>query len=801
MKKIIAATLMSFFSVSSHAQDSLYTLTGTISDKNNKLIESGYAIVLRPNDKSIIKGAFFMDGKYRLEGLSGDSLILKLSSVGYTDLSKKIKRNKADTLFNVGNTVLANTNLLKEITVSARIPLFENDGEKMKINVANTNLGSGGTAMDVLRKSPGIMVTGNEKVSIFGKGEPLIYIDGQRIASPEILKNLPASEIQSIEVIRNPPAKYDAAGNAVINIVTKRSNLQGYNGSVMQNYMYGRNLMLNNKLQFNLTKGKWSLNTSYGFNTGKDWELAQYTRKFKQNDTLITMDNTVYELEHCLGGHNYRLGLSFRPDSSRSISINYRGGYERTNYHINNTNAIHKGDIKQTALTTISKQDYLEMNRNAGLSYTKTYDTLGSELFFGGNYANFISENRDAIGQKVLTQVNLVDQQKRTHGYSNIKLLTANADLKHLFNRRWTLEAGIKESYVTKTGRIQFDNLSGGDVWIPDPYYVNGFDFTENILAAYTELRYKKGKFYGRVGLRSEHTRSEGFSKVLDAKVFDRDYLNFFPSAFVGYDLPHDITLALNYSTRLRRPQYDVLNPFVEYIDSVSSERGNPYLLPCYYTSFEANLIVDEDVNLLTLGYIHNKDAMTDVIEKLNDGSNGFVQTVKNIDYNQGYFVGTTLPWEEEWFTTANYFGYYLTTFSYRQGDQLVKNFGPMFYMYLYGELRLRKLFTLEVNYEYYGSGVEGIMKFKPFSMLNMSIKRSFFNNTFSCMFSANDLLRSYREWGNSLVPGYDLSYNLRYNTNTYSLQLTWNFGKLRSSNKSHRSTNQEEFERIKTEK
>jgi hypothetical protein len=780
------------------AQDSLFTLTGTISDKNNKAIESGYAIALHPGDSSIIKGAFFMEGKYRLESLSGDSLILKLSSVGYTELLKKIKRSKVDTLLNAGNTVLATANLLNEITVGAKTPLFESDGEKMKINVASTNLGSGGTAIDVLRKSPGITVTGNNKVSIIGKGEPIIYIDGQRLTSPEVLKNLPASEIRSIEVIRNPSARYDAAGSAVINIITKKANLQGYNGSLMQNYIVGRNLYLANQLQFNASKGKWSLNSSYGFNIGKSWESNGFARKFKEQDSTITMDNAIYELEHILGMHNYRLGINYRPDSLSSIGINYNGSYNPTNYLIDNTNDIYLEGERQTGLSTHSKQEYVMINHNAGLSYTRKYDTLGSELFAGVNYGNFIMNNQDAIRQNVATTAETVDQQKRSRGYSNIKLLTANLDVKQLFNRRWSLEAGIKESQVDKTGGVQLDNLSGGADWIPDSSYVNGFNFKENILAGYTELRYKKGKFNGRVGLRAEHTQSDGFSKVLQAKVFSRNYTNLFPSAFVGYDFKKDLSAGITYSSRIRRPDYEALDPFIEYIDSVSSARGNPFLLPDYTTSLEASLIVEEEVNLLTLGYRRTNGAITDVVERLNDGSNGFVMTSRNIDYSESYSIGTTLPWEEEWFTVANYFGVFWNTFTYRQSGEVVQNYRPMFYGYLYGELRLRKLFTLEANYEFCGKGVDGIFEFNPFSMLNISIKKNFFNDKLTCMFSANDILRGYREWGKSRVPGYDVSYDLLYNTHNYSLQLTWNFGRLRSAEKSERSTNREEYERIK---
>lgn len=799
MKKLTAVIAMSIFLLKCYSQDSLYTITGAISDKNNKLIESGYAIALHPKDSSIIKGTFFMEGKFRLQEIGIDSVILKLSSIGYTDFLKKIKRSGKDTLLNAGNILLGNTGLLKEVTVSAKIPLFENDGEKVKINVANSNLGSGGTAMDVLRKSPGIMVTGNNKVSIIGKGEPLIYIDGQRISSIEILKNLPANEIQSIEVIRHPSAKYDAAGSAVINIITKKASLQGYNGSVMQNYIYGKNLYLLNEVQLNVSKGKWSGNSSYGFNEGKTWDSNKYTRKFSENDSTISMDNSVYQLQHCVGRHVYHAGVTCRPDSINTIGISYHGFSEVTDFDVDNTNSIYKESLKQADLATRSKQRYSGIYNNATAMFTRKSDTLGSELSANVNGGNLIIRSNSGINQNVTTQSSIADQQKRNIGYNRVDFLSANADLKKVFNRRWSFETGFKETYANKTGGTQFENLSG-NTWVPDSDYVTGFNLKENVVAAYAELRYKKGKFNSRAGLRSEQTYNLGFSKILNTEVFHRNYINLFPSAFVSYDLPHDLKAGITYSSRIRRPGYEALDPFVDYVDSLSSERGNPFLLPDYTTSLEASLIVDDEISLLTFGYSRTNGAITDVVEKVNDGSNSFVMTVKNIDYKESYSIGVTLPWEEEWFTTANSVVFFWNTFSYRQSGQVVQNFSPMLYVYLYGELRLRKLFSLEAEYEYYSPGADGIFNFNAFSMLSMSIKKSFFNNKLTCMFSANDLLRGYREWGKSRVPGYDISYYSLYNTHNFSLQLTWSFGKLKSKEK-ERPENEEETHRIKMQK
>ena len=215
-----------------------YVITGKIIDTENKLIEIGNVILLNPKDSSIIKGELFMSGQFRISSISDDEILLKITSVGYQDNLQLFKRTNTDTLVDIGIITLKINNNLKQVEVISKLPLFERDGEKVKVNVENSVLSSAGTVLDVLKKSPTVMIDNSDNVSIFGKGNAVIYIDGQQIASNDILKTISSTEIKEIEIIANPSAKYDAAGKAVINISTKKNNLEGYNGNIIQNTLY-----------------------------------------------------------------------------------------------------------------------------------------------------------------------------------------------------------------------------------------------------------------------------------------------------------------------------------------------------------------------------------------------------------------------------------------------------------------------------------------------------------------------------------------------------------------------------------
>ena len=782
------------------AQNSFYSLHGKAIDKNKKAIESGNVIALNPKDLSIIKGDFFIEGLYKLDHLTDSFILLKIMAPGFNPSFKIVLHLNEDSL-NIEDIQLMQGKNLGEVEIVARIPLFENDGEKIKVNVEGTNLGAGGTVIDVLRRSPGIIVTGGENVSIFGKGAPIIYIDGQLIASNDILKALPAADVKSIEIIRNPSARYDAAGRAVINIITKKANLEGYNGSLIQNLNYAKYFVSYTGLRFNAKKGNWSSGISYGNSLGKDWDSDLYERTFKTNDTTqIHMNNFIYNTNENKNTHYYRINAEYAIDSLSTISSAYNGFYNQLEELSDNANTISQNSVELSILKTKTVNVPVRLNHNANLNYFRKLDTLGSEFFIGTQFGNFVSGTTARITQDVIQGNTILKQEKRNRNTSDIKIYAAQTDLTKYFDKKWKLDVGLKESYVTKGGEVNFENFSNND-WVQDPAYYSGFDFNENIAAAYSELRFKNKKFNARIGARVENTATEGFSKNLDSQVVKRNYTNFFPSAFIGYDFTKEINLGITYSSRINRPTYNDMNPFINYIDSLSTFRGNPYLLPEFTTSLEGSLTYDKQVTLLTFGYNRTNGAMNMVIDKLEDGSNAFTATTKNLDYSESYSIGTTLPYENKWTTFATYFGYFWNTFTYKQSGVAVTNSKPMYYIYLYNEYRIKKSLAIEIEGEYTGSGVDGIFTFNPFYYLNIAVKKKFLNDKLSVRLIASDILSSYKEWGGSNVPGYDVKYLSRENTHSYGIMINYNFGKMKQQQLKNKTVNQEEYNRIKMDK
>ena len=800
MTKLKFLTLLVCFSFQfSLAQN--FSIQGTVTDANQQPIELGNIILLSVKDSSIIKGDVFLSGQFKITGISESTTLLKITSLGFEDYFQSINKNETDTLIDIGVVQLKTNTNLKEVEVVSKLPLFERDGERVKVNVENSVLSNAGTILDVLKKSPTVMIDNNDNVSVFGKGNAIIYLDGQLIASADILKTISSTEIKEIEIISNPSAKYDASGKAVINIITKKNNLEGYNGNLIHNTLYGKNLFTYSGLRFNYKRKKWSTFISYGFPHGKDWSSDEYFRSIKSNDSTFTvMKNKIETINNQTNSNNYRAGITYHIDSAKSISIQYNGFYSQNKNKISNINDIYKNDIPELAIQTNTTQKPLTINNTANINFTKKLDSLDSEFSATAQYGNFISKSLDDITQQLSTGIYPNIQMKRSTGLNNIQIFTGQMDLNKSFNKKWKLETGLKDSYITNNSKINFENYSSSGEWISDTSYVNGFNYNENILAGYTQLRYSKNKVNARIGLRAEYTKSEGFSKTTNTQVINREYVNLFPSAYFGYDFTKDLNTSITYSSRINRPSFQDMDPFINYIDSLSSFRGNPYLLPAYTHSVEASLIYMKEASL-TFSYSRTNGAMNLVVDKLNDGSDAFIATTKNLNFSETYSAGITIPYELSWWTTYNYFGYLVNSFSYNSGGSVINNTKPMFYMYLYDEFRVKKFFSLEVTFEYTSAGVDGIFTFEPFYNLSANIKKTFFKDKLTLRVIANDILTTAYNRGSSNVEGYDVNYISREQTHYFVLALNYRFGKLKANDYRDKTVNQEEYDRIKMKK
>jgi hypothetical protein len=776
----------------STAAFSQYKIEGKVIDENDSLVPFSNVIILNPADSSIVKGEISQEGSFSIENISLDKGLIKVSALGFEVYFKEFDRPSGESL-NLGSIQIQTTEI-KGVEIVATRPIFVSKGDRIVVDVENSALSDQGSAFDVLRSSPKILIGSNDNITVIGKGSPMIYIDNQPVNSIEILKSLPSSEIKSIEIIENPSAKYDAAGAAVILINTKKQNLNGYQIRLLNNTKIGRKVTNYTGINADYKKGKFGIQGFYGFFFGNNWSVNNIDREvYAPTDTTV-MDNDVQNVKSYPGIHSYKLSLFYNPDSVSNINFKYNGHYKTINSSVDNVNILSNTITGQQRIYSNTKGNNVNFGNTFQLNYSRDLDTNGSLIYSGLQYSQYNGKNKDSISENNDYQY----PNRLNLNNSNINFASAKIDYEKKWAKNWGLDVGAKYTYVFNKGESQFGETDPIGNWIGGtPSLDADFNYNEHILAGYIEGSKLWKKVFMRIGVRSEWTRTKGNSSQYNLAIADTGYINFFPSFLLTWDMAKNWKLNLNYNRRINRPSFQDMTPYVDYVDSLSAFIGNPYLTPSYAHEAEFS-IVFRDFASIEVGYTYEENAITLFVEK-DPNSNAFIAQERNIDYQQSLSVGLNLPYQLKWWTTYNGFGMNYNMSQIKLENSFYAPKKPMFYVYLYNKLAIPKTFDLEITYVYHSSGVEGIFEFFPSHNLSVSISRKFLDNKLNIRLSGNDLLRLQNQGGNSRLEGYNVRYQEFWDSFNMRISISYTFGKLQKKGDNFKSKfGNDEKDRIK---
>ena len=772
-----------------------YIVKGEIVDEKGKAVDAGNVILLDASDSALVTGNMFMEGKFEIRGATRETYLLKVAALSYHEHYQVISNPSKQAVLDVGK-ITVKPRSLKEVEVVATVPLLTNLGDRMVVNVENTMLSQAGTAMDVMEGSPGVLVGTGGDVSVFGKGDAVIYIDGQ-LSNAEILRSIPSNEIKQVEIITKPSAMYDAQGRAVVNVVTKKGALNGYQSELFTQQTFARKYYSMYGGNFSYRKNKISVLARYSFTSGNRWSREEYTRAFTASAVDVTMQNSIEEWREIKGAHYYGLGLRYYIDSMSTAGVMASGSFAGVTKTTDNTNLLTIDNTPEEIRTFTSGLAETD-DSNLNINYNRKLDTTGSILQVQGAYSLYNRMNTSDIDEEIADSTGTIYSKKRNMGINGINIVTAQADYTKAFTRRKKLEAGIKYTNIFNKSTVVFQRLGSNNVWVDDAGINNGFNYDEKNAAAYVQFHYSKNKWEGRAGVRSEMTDIYGFSNRIDQKVVDSTYINLFPNAYLGYSFSKDLKLSLDYSYRIDRPQYQDLDPFINYIDSLSSIRGNPYLRPQYTHSISTSLVYLEAASI-DLSYSYTKDLMDIYIEKADDGSHQFFGQERNFKSGDELSAGIVLPYQDKKkiYTTYNSVGYLLKNYAYAENIDLVVNSASSWYAYSYHKLVI-KSFTFDAMFTYFSGGAEGMFIANRFYSLRATAQYSMLKDKLTVRLVANDILNSAVQSASSRIPGFDLTYKDRSDTHFYRIGLSYRFGRLKQKTIEEDEINKEERDRIK---
>ncbi|MFB0498823.1 outer membrane beta-barrel family protein [Mucilaginibacter sp. NFR10] len=780
-------------------------VSGALVNEQGKPLDYATVSLLRASDSTVVKGALSNDaGVYVFDNIKAGNYIIKATVVGYQKAVSKSFTVPANTPHVTAPALNLQTGSteLKGVTITATKPLIERKIDRTVMNVENSVLAAGNTAMEILERAPGVTVDKDDNISLKGKqgvtvmiNDKLTYLTAAQLAT--LLRSTDGNTIKSIEIITNPSAKYDAAGNSgIINIKLKKNTQSGTNGSITVGGAKSKYWRDNSSLNLNHKQGNLNVFTSLsrGDNKrGHDIGIDRIITDSLGNKTYFNQKSSLPSINHY---NNYRLGADYDLTPKHTIGF-VVSGYSNSEKDLNDNRTIigKQFGVPDSSLRTTSDIRQTYKNFALNLNDRLKLDTNGQELSIDLDYSKFKNNSNAMYNTDYFLPDGSIQhepQMLRNQTPSTISIYTGKADYTKPLTKTIKLEAGVKFSSVKTDNDLQAQIFSNG-AYINDTTRTNRFIYTEKINAGYLNLNKQFKKFSVQLGLRAEQTRSTG--NLIGSTPVKRSYLNLFPSVFINQTINDKNEISFSYSRRIDRPGYDDLNPFVYYLDPYTYSQGNAFLNPQYTQNFELNYTYNKTINV-SLGYSHTTDAITELI--LTEGKRSF-ETHQNLQTQTGYNVNINTPftitkwWEGNVNATAFYLGFKSDTLA---GQKF--NDGQWAFQGRTTQTFKFAGYRFEVTGDYQSSLTYGIYKIRPRYSVDMGVSKSFMEKKFNIKASCDDIFNIRRNDLSSQVVNNNFVIKQKNDTRVMRLTFTYNFGNSSIKMRQHRSGADDEKGRVK---
>jgi outer membrane receptor protein involved in Fe transport len=828
MKKTFSLLTAMLLTVLVYAQNKPGKISGTVVSPDKKPVEAATIQLQRANDKALVKAAVTdKAGNYVFEKIAEGNYIISFAAAGFTKQSSDpISITATNPTVTMPATELAvQAKSLEGVTVTAQKPFIEQKLDRTIVNVEASPSNAGATALEVLEKSPGVSVDNDGNISLKGKQGVIIMMDGKpTYLSPadlaNVLRNLPASALDQIEIMTNPSAKYDAAGNSgVINIKTKKSKTKGSNGSITLGNTTG--LFRNNGKEELVWKPTFSVN--YNYKKNKINFFGNFVYNYREGRGMLDITSRYYEDEKQLDSinkvnttfrfrnNNYtlKLGLDYTPNKKNTFGIVVNGFLfaGRPTPITNTTFSKLNGDVF-SRLNSKTLNELSWQNFSTNLNYKHTFDTSGTELTLDLDYSHYKNVSDMLLSTGFFDGDNNQTADSmflKGHLPAAIDIYSLKSDFNHTYRNGIKLEAGIKASYVRSDNLVDYLRKMGGN-WAPDSRN-NHFLYTENINAAYLNANKSFKKWDVQTGLRMENTNTEGI-QTSDNAVTKRSYVSFFPSVFVSYNASAKNTFTVSASRRLQRPNYQDLNPFTFFLDSLSYRQGNPYLTPQFSYNYELKHTYNNKLST-TLNYTSTTDVISQIIKRKKGTNNeliGFL-TIDNIAKftNMGIAVSTPVKFAKWWNANVfvnvfrnHYTGTYISTENAQSKVVDLDLAFTSFNLNINNSFSIGKGWTAEVSGFYNYKNIQQLTLSYPMGQINFGLaKNNLLKGKASIRLNARDPFGWMRFKGLTQYGNIDISMINRFDSRQYGVNFTYRFGKQQGQSRRRNSATEEEQRRV----
>ncbi len=804
MKKLIIILLIAYIAphLSIAQNTAVNPITVRVMDENQKLIENATVEIYSNSEKKILKSLITdRDGLAKVELSANGSYYIIAKAINFEqNVPVKFEIPTLTRFINI--LITTKSAQIKEVTVTAKKQLIQRAQGKTIINVDASITNVGTSVLDVLEKSPGVSVDRNGAIALQGKPRVLVLIDDKpTYLSGEDLSNLlssmNSSQVNQIELITSPSAKYDASGNAgIINIKTKKNIQQGFNGNLSSTGGSGIYYKNNNALNLNLRKGKF--NTFLNYSSGLNKTLSDiyairdyYTPNHQINATLdqtskITSANTTNNLKL---GTDFLLSENTQFGISASGLIGLRKGAGNSTADWLGTNGV----IDSTIITNSDTrykinnqaiQLYASHQLNSNQKISADFDVLNYKI---DNKQNFYNQLIGGLATQTASMGTIP---------TSLKITALKTDYSLNIDPSKKFEAGLKSSSITTDNLADYTAFDGSN-WSKDYNKSNHFLYNEYINSAYSTFDYKRGKLSAQVGIRYENTFYRGNQKgniLKPDSTFSKSYNDLFPSAFATYQLDSLNTLSFTAGRRIDRPAYQKLNPVVFIINKYTHTQGNPYFLPQHSWNFDITHSWNSTL-ITSLSYSNTKNYFSQLFFDKGDDilvyAEGNVGKVQNIGLSVAAQFDITRWWSVSGQSTFNHkkmVGYHGIDYS-SNINQLHTNISQAF--------KLNKGLNAELSGFYTTKARNDLQEIlTPTGQLTLGLSQSVLKGNGTFRFSARDIFYSLAMEGYTDFPNaYEYFINMR-DSRVFTLGFNYLFGKKLKSIKRNSGSASDEIKR-----
>lgn len=808
---LLAALLLQ---VAAMAQQKIGQISGKVIS-SGKPVEAVTVALLKATDSTLAKTAVTdKNGEYNFDKIAEGNYIISISGIGYaTTFSNLISVSATNSILIVPAIQLAtNAAELANVAVATKKPFIENKIDKMVVNVDASPTSTGLTAMEVLEKSPGVTVDNDGNISVKGKqgviilmdGKPT-YLSGQDLAN--YLRNLSSNQLESIEIMTQPSAKYDAAGNSgVINIKTKKNKNNGFNGTISNTAMFANYYKNASNLNLNWRKNKVNLFVNYGLSSFIGFNELTIDRQFRKDENTNPhryLEQTSFAKFRGLP-HNFKVGADYFANKQTTIGVVVTGLIDNRQFRSEGNNLIYdslRNQVQNNVSVSQTKDPWTNLGFN--LNFRRVLDKKGSEITADADYVFYRTKGRQFSDNYLYNaNGNLAEDPYLLRGYlpADIDIFTFKADYSKPLAGDAKLEAGIKTSYVATDNDAQYTAWSTTqNNWIKDSRS-NHFIYKENINAAYLNIQKQIKKLGIQLGLRSEQTIAKGHQIVNNSK-FKRDYTKLFPTAYFNYKANDNNTIVLSYGRRIERPGYQDLNPFQYILDRYTYREGNPYLQPQFSHNVELSYNYKGQLNI-SANYTTTSDIINDVLKTIKDGENFTTfQTKENIASrrNMGIAINYNKPIKKWW--SLNMFGnVFNNDYEGMINNEKVDGNFTSFTFNMNNQFTFDKGWTAEFSGFYNHTNLmSSVLVIRPMGTFSLGVGKQVLNKKGSIRINIRDPFWLQKFKGTTTMDSFTANIGSRWDNRRLHITFTYKFGKgnAQQQPRKRNSGAQEELNRV----